>query len=165
MRKTTAFQQKRRRAITLGVIIAVISVAYVLIKPPAGYALRPPTGSYASIQWKALQAGQWRVKQKPVVVDAVRQLNGKPVVLKGFLIPLHTPSASSDFFFSERPRGCYFCNPPSISEVVQVTVHGGKEIPFTDLPVTVYGKLKVASGAPTDDMLYSIDDATLTAGL
>ena len=164
MSKKTSFQQRRRRTIILGVVIGVLIIGYVALTPPSGYAAHAPEGTFIPLPWKQLQAGKWEDKSKPVVVDAVKRLNGQQVKLKGFLLPLHVPAAAAQFFVAERPRGCYFCNPPGIAEVVEVNVRGGQVMPFTDLPVTIYGHLRVATGAPTDEMLYIIDDATLTAG-
>jgi hypothetical protein len=83
------------------------------------------------------------------------------VNLSGYLLPLHTPGVSSQFFIAEQPRGCYFCNPPGVAEVVQINIAGGKQLEPTDRPVQVYGTFKLASGAPSDSALYMINDATL----
>lgn len=165
MRKTITAKQRRRRGMFIGMAIVLIIIGYVLLTPPSGYALHAPAGSFAPLEWKHLQEGQWNNKSKPVIANEVKRLDGQQVVLHGFLLPLHKPAAASQFFVAGRPRGCYFCNPPGVSEVAQVNVAGGKELPFTDLPVTIYGRLKVATGSPDDEMLYIIDDATLTAGI
>jgi hypothetical protein len=57
--------------------------------------------------------------------------------------------------------GCPFCYPPGPAEVAQVNVAGGRMLDDTDWPVHVYGRFKVASGAPTDSVLYTVDDAQL----
>jgi len=126
-----------------------------------GYAKDPPSGNYAPLSWPLIQQGQWQYGQPPVVDYSLQQLDGRAVMLSGYLLPLHTPGVSSQFFIAEQPKGCYFCNPPGVAEVVQINVAGGKELQPTDRPVQVYGAFKVASGAPTDSVLYVINDATL----
>jgi hypothetical protein len=126
-----------------------------------GYAKTAPTGDYTPLSWPLIQQGQWQYGQPPIVDNSIKQLDGRTVNLSGYLLPLHTPGVSSQFFIAEQPKGCYFCNPPGVAEVVQINVAGGKQLEPTDRAVQVYGALKVASGAPTDSVLYTINDATL----
>jgi len=129
-----------------------------------GYVKAVPAGDFAQLDWTQLQQGQWDFKTKPVVPPAVLAQNGKPVTVRGYLLPLHTPGEASQFFVARNPRGCYFCSPPGVAEVVQVNVAGGKLLTPTDWPVSVFGTFKAATGQPGEDMLYTIDDAQLKLG-
>jgi len=167
------FQQRRKRAIVSGLLIAIVLVAVTfgkdlvqLITGPKipGYATSVPSGQYVDLDWKALQQAQWEYGTKPVVPQPVQALSGKLVHVKGFLLPLHQAGVSAQFFMAEKPRGCYFCNPPGVAEVAQINMANGKQLNPTDWPVSVYGTLKVATGAAEDQMLYTINDAVMVAG-
>lgn len=168
------FQQRRKRAIIIGILCAIILFALaegktilLFINGPKipGYATSAPAGKFIDLDWKAMQQGQWKYGNKPIVPQTVIALSQKQVHLKGFLLPLHTAGVSSQFFIACKPRGCYFCNPPGVAEVVQINMANGKQLDPTDWPVSVYGTLKVASGAPDDQMLYVINDAVMVAGI
>ncbi|HEY3377673.1 MAG TPA: DUF3299 domain-containing protein [Armatimonadota bacterium] len=164
----TSYQQQRQRkkrlTLIFGLLFAVVVVGGALsqvLGAPPGYASKPPVGQFAPINWQAMMLGQWAYGKKPVVPAAVQTLNGQMVTARGYLLPLHSPGVASQFFIAPKPRGCYFCSPPAASEVVQVNIAGGKQLPPTMWMVNVYGKLRVATGAPSDQVLYVIDDATL----
>ena len=95
-------------------VIVLLIIGYVSLTPPSGYAAHAPAGNLYPAGMEATQAGQWENKSKPVIVDEVKRLNGQQVKLQGFLLPLHEPAAAAQFFVADRPRGCYFCNPPGI---------------------------------------------------
>jgi hypothetical protein len=128
-----------------------------------GYAKSAPAGQFTDIEWKILQQGRWKYGEKPVLIHQIVSLSGKPVHLKGFMLPFHEAGQSSQFFIAEKPRGCYFCNPPGEAEVVQVNIAGNKQLDLTDWPVSVYGILKVAEGKADDKILYLIDDVVIMA--
>lgn len=128
---------------------------------PTGYLCAPPPGEYARPKWDDLRAGKWTYRHRPTVVKSVAELDGKPVRIDGYLLPLHVAGLSSQFFISQRPRGCYFCNPPGIAEVVQVNIKDKRLMDITDDYVHVFGRLKIATGAPTDQTLYAVDDAVM----
>lgn len=129
-----------------------------------GYLSKKPAGQYAALDWKVMQQGQWPYHQQPVIPPAIAGQEGKLVTVKGFMVPFHDPADSAQFYISELPRGCYFCNPPGANQVVEVNIAGGKELTPIDWPVHVYGKFKIAHGTRGDTDLYEIDDAELLAG-
>lgn len=164
-----------RRRLVLGLaflipvaLFAVANAGFIkgLIFAPTlpGYVKTAPVGEFAPLDWKQLEQGQWNYRSKPIVPPAVLAQNGKPVVVRGYLLPLHTPGEASQFFVAKNPRGCYFCSPPGVAEVVQVNVAGGRLLTPTDWPVSVYGIFKAATGQPGEEMLYTIDDAQLKIG-
>ena len=128
---------------------------------PPGYASVAPQGDWHELAWANLYRGKWEQGHKPVLPDAVAAEVGKPVKLKGFLLPLHDAAESSEFFLAKSPGGCYFCNPPGVAEVVMVSIHGNHKLAPTDLPVNVYGKFSAATGGPDDQCLYVVKDATM----
>ena len=117
---------------------------------PAGYTYRAPKSHYEEVTWPTLKQGQWPRGGKPLAPEAVKTLDGQPTLIKGFLLPLHNASASSEFFISTKPGGCPFCNPVGVADVVLLHTHGNRKMEVINLPVMAYGTLHVASGAPTD---------------
>ena len=91
----------------------------------------------------------------------MKPLVGKLATVRGFLLPLH-PGKAPEFFVAPKPRGCYFCYPPGISEVVKVNMSHDRKVDITDRPVEVYGKLRLAKDSTyREECLYYMDDAEL----
>ncbi|MEI7834330.1 MAG: hypothetical protein WCJ56_14170 [bacterium] len=160
-------QQKRKRDMTivaLTIILVVVATmgkatwSYIFKPSFPGYADAVPAGNYTPLDWGQLALGDWPMNGKPLIPDPVKPLEGKQVVAKGFILPLHTTGEASEFFLAEKQVGCYFCNRPKISEVIKVKIAGGKNISPVDFPTRVFGTLHLA---PDDGTLYVIDDAVL----
>ena len=163
-------ERRRRNRLILGIGAVVVVflglqsrslVQTVLAPVPPGYVKTPPPGQFEGLDWQSLQKAGWIPRQKPVVPEEVAALNGKPVTARGFQLPLHYAGKSAQFFLAAKPRGCYFCNPPGVSEVIEINVAGGKELSPSNWTVDVYGTFHVASGAPGDNVLYTIDNASV----
>jgi len=164
-------QRRQRRDATLG-IIGVLVLAGIFLGPALlhelivpdmpGYVKKAPAGVFTAIDWRNMLKATWPSNGHPIVPDVVKAQEGKMVMVHGFMLPLHKPGVSSEFFVAQKPRGCYFCNPPGVSEVVKVHIAGDKQIAPTDWPVKAFGKFHSASSAQ-DDVMYTIDDATLMA--
>ena len=167
MTDTVTLERKRRKK-TVGLIIGALvlvmfgkSLAQTIVysgkPPPEGYSATPPPEDYTEVKWDDLKQGKWNQKSKPHVVDTVAALDGRRVHVKGFLLPLHTAGAASEFFIASSPGGCYFCNPPGVADVVMARTKDDQKMEATQLPVDVYGTLKLATGAPDDQALYLIE--------
>lgn len=152
-----------RYGLVILVLVILGGVAYFLDAKPdvPGYVKTAPAGNYTEINWNGLMQGTWATGQKPRYPESVAQAGGKTVKLRGFITPFHQPGKSSTLFLTNKPRGCYFCNPPGVSEVAMIKVAGGKELEIISDPVVVYGKFIPATGKKTDESLYVIDNAQL----
>jgi hypothetical protein len=163
-------QQKKRARVKfllliggiIGLFAAMQSKALMHRHPP-GYLDQPPAGQFQALSWDELQKANWVYGHKPVVPESLRALNGKQVKVRGFLLPLHSAVKGSQFFMSNTPGGCYFCNPPAVNSVVQLNLAGGKELDLCAGAVDAYGTFHVATGAPTDHVLYWMDEVKLVA--
>ncbi|HEX2949944.1 MAG TPA: DUF3299 domain-containing protein [Armatimonadota bacterium] len=170
MTLTLQQQQRRNKHITFGAVI-VILIAFAAnpiwqaISGPKvpGYLKKAPAGHYTLVNWHNVQRGQWEYGKKPIVPQDVAKLQGKRVCIQGYLLPLHNPGVSSQFFIAPKPRGCYYCNPPGVSEVVQINIKDGKQLspPDWNWPVKAYGVFHVATGATNDQVLYALNDSGL----
>ena len=168
MADTVTLERKRRKK-TVGLIIGALvlvmfgkSLAQTIVSsskpPPEGYSATPPPEDCTEVKWDDLKKGKWNQKSKPHVADAIAALDGRRVHLKGFMLPLHTAGAASEFFIASSPGGCYFCNPPGVAEIAMARTRDGKKMEATQLPVDVYGKLTVATGGPDDQALYLLEN-------
>jgi len=172
MPATVQGRQQRRRGLAGVVIAGALVVAFgktalEAVFPEAGpvlpgYAQAPPPGEWADLPWGSLRSGSWEQGKKPRLTEDVAAQVGKPVRLKGFILPLHQAAEASEFFVAKNPGGCYFCNPPGVADVVMVCMAGGRKITPTDRPVYVYGKFRTATGSPDDQSLYVIRDALVS---
>lgn|GEM_PF-1570858 len=165
------YRQKRRRW-TLFLILAIFfgglafAVTPIIIQAYSvphmrGYASEAPGGQFASLDWDLLVKGEWPRDGKPAMPEPVRSLDGKPVTIKGFALPLHEAGEAETLFLAKYPRGCYFCNPPGMADVVVVKVAGGRKVPLLNRPICAYGTFHAATGSEDDEGLYVVTDATL----
>lgn len=96
------------------------------------------------------------------------ELDGQPVEIVGFMAPYDRLDDLSRFMLMPSYVGCYFCAPPSFTQVllVQQAGEGGKRR-FIDPPIRVSGILRLyrpGSDHPAhrDQFVYALDDATCT---
>jgi hypothetical protein len=151
--------------VVYGVVQTYLHNGVVSARPlPPGYTYRVPKGDYQEIPWSELRRGQWPRGGKPVTPAGVRELDGKPVKIKGFLLPLHNANEASEFFLSTKMGGCPFCNPVGVADVVMLQTKGGRKMEVINLPVIAHGTFHVASGAATDQSLYTLTDTVLVVG-
>jgi len=162
-----SFQQRRKLSITIGVLFAVGVVAFIMWKPisdafiaPDGYAVHVPAGNFTHANWSDLMKATKQAGAQAVIPANVKALDGQAVAIHGYLLPLHSGVDSNQFFLAPKPGNCYFCNPPGIGEAIEINVAGGKRLPLSDRPVSVYGKFRVTDGVRR--ALYIVDDATLS---
>ena len=162
----TTMRQKRKTGTLIGVIIA-IAIAAVTIGPavaglitgPDGYVRHAPSGAYKLADWVALMRGDFAAG-KPTVTPEVAALDGKLVYVSGFTLPMHLATEGNKLYMTPKPGNCYYCNPPSQSEVVEIDIRGGKSVPLIGDHLYAYGKFKVATSSK-DAALYTLQDAVL----
>lgn len=97
--------------------------------------------------------------KKPVFSGSVMSLQGKEVVLDGYIYPLEGKKASSYFVLSALPlSSCFFCGKGGPETVVEVNAQ--KPIPYTDKKIVLKGKLLVKDADP-QGIIYSLQEAFL----
>jgi hypothetical protein len=81
---------------------------------------------------------------KNVIPKEVKALNGKQVALTGFMLPLNAQADGlTEFILNGKLDMCYFGAPVQMNEWVYVKYVGQGKIPYTHLPLTVFGPLEV----------------------
>jgi len=164
------WQQRRRRTMLLVLAVILIAIGFAVgptvieaysVPHVQGYDTAAPQGNFSPLDWDLLAQGDWPRDSQPIMPEQLRTLDEKPVMLKGFALPLHDIGEASTLFVAKFPRGCYFCNPPSIAEIVVVKVADGKKVPLLNRPICVYGTFHAATGSDDDEGLYTVTGAIL----
>ena len=94
--------------------------------------------------------------RKSKIPDDIKALNGKKVALSGFMTPIDpNPEGSREFVLNGNFDMCGFGGPVSINQWVMVRYTGSGRIPYTHLPMTVFGELEVGE-EHRDGQLFSI---------
>lgn len=85
------------------------------------------------------------VTLKEQIPASVKELDGKKIAIKGFMLPYRNNGESVTEFILLRNQGlCCFGMVPRMNEWVHVTMAEGKGAPYAvDLPITVFGTLSV----------------------
>ncbi len=132
------------------------------VPAPAGAGAASPASSPAAdeIDWAVLNAYEY-VEGLKNLPDAVKALEGKPVLLKGFLTPLYEFDDIHEFVLVANHMSCCFGMPAGISGQVQVKIAGEKGLPNTNEPLEVRGTFHVVETKEQGYILsiYRIDDA------
>jgi len=103
---------------------------------------------------KTDQLGEY---EKPVFSAEVRSLNGKSVVLPGYIVPFENGMKSSTFMLSSLPlNACFFCGVGGPETAVYVL--SSKVVSYTDKPVEIKGVLRLNDSDP-DKLIYILENA------
>jgi len=91
--------------------------------------------------------------EKPVFTDAVKALDGKAIVLPGYMVPLENVTASKQILLSSLPlNACFFCGVGGPETAVEVNLKS--ETRWIDKPIEVRGVLRLNASDP--DRLYDM---------
>ncbi len=81
---------------------------------------------------------------KSYIPEDIKAFNGKPVAISGFLMPLKQESDGiTEFVLNGNYDMCGFGGPVSLNEWMIVKYIGRGKVPYTHLPITVFGILDV----------------------
>lgn len=125
--------------------IAVLAV--VSLSAKAQKAERPPDHlAVKSASWDIINDLSYKMDKSgdfaPVFSDRLKEANGKPMELKGYIVPFKMGAKHKNFAISVLPISqCYFCGTGNIPPMVEVIMKDA--IPYTDKIVTVKGKIKL----------------------
>lgn len=99
----------------------------------------------------------------PVFSETLKQLEGKEVTVKGYIIPVEGYKSHTEFVFSAYPYNmCFFCGgagPETVMEVYAI-----EAIKYTAEPVTIKGKLEL-NDSDINRLIYALNDATMVQGV
>ena len=82
---------------------------------------------------------------KNKIPDEVKVLNGKKVSLSGYMLPIETDDEGkvTQFNLNGNFDMCFYGAPVMLNQWIAVRMKQGKKVPYTHLPITVYGTLEV----------------------
>ncbi len=93
---------------------------------------------------------------KPVFSPEVRQLSGKYIRLRGYIIPTDGFKSHTEFVFSAFPySNCFFCGKAGPETVIEVK--SKKPIQYTSEPIEIQGKL-ILNDKDINRLMYLLEE-------
>jgi hypothetical protein len=128
----------------------------------AGLAALPPIDPKGinTLAWEVIAETTVDRQARPTFARYLRDLDGKQVVLLGYLQPLGEDTDLSAFLLIEHPVGCWYCEMPEVTNIVLVELPEGKVGRFTRERFRITGKLTLNRSDP-ENFLYIIRDAKM----
>jgi hypothetical protein len=111
-----------------------------------------------ALPWTVLSETTVDRKFKPTFPKYLQELNGKTIMVSGFMQPLREDQESGSFMLIEYPVGCWYCEMPEINGIVLVELPAGKIVTPTRGLVKVEGQLQL-NGTDPENFLYTISKA------
>jgi tetratricopeptide (TPR) repeat protein len=113
------------------------------------------------LPWAVLAATTLDKKFKPTFHKHLEELDGKQVVLTGFMQPLGDEQESAAFMLIEYPVGCWYCEMPEATGIVLVELPKDKTKAYTRGLIKITGKLTL-NGTDPENFLYTIGNARVS---
>lgn len=89
--------------------------------------------------------------------NRVKELEGKIIRLKGYIIPLQELRGQKYFVLSRYPFNlCYFCGAAGPETIIEV--NSQREIPFTEDLIELEGRFEL-NGSDPDHLMYRMKEA------
>lgn len=117
----------------------------------------------AKTQEKELITGKFEdgdiISVRPEFPDAVKSLDGKTVLMQGYMFPLEQAEKQTRFLFGPFPASCpyhYHVGPNMVIEV-----HAKDPITFSFDPLTLSGRLELVPADDEFNIFYRIKDAAV----
>jgi hypothetical protein len=108
---------------------------------------------YAPDQWEKPDPELLKGNKIP---DRIKALSGKKIALTGFMMPIDQDAdGSKEFVLNGSYDMCGFGGPVAINQWVMINYTGAGRVPYTHLPMTVFGELEVGEDY-RDGRLFSI---------
>lgn len=109
-----------------------------------------PASAFLTVDWSALAGFVMSDTDQAIVgvPPSVQALNGKPVRMTGFMVPLDIGESTLDFVLVPNLARCWFCDTPDPARSVYARGAFGPVTAVYDRPVVAWGLLDVAVHAP-----------------
>ncbi len=96
---------------------------------------------------------------KPVFSDAIKELDGKQISVKGYIIPVDGYKSHKEFIFSAFPYSmCFFCGGAGPETVMEVRAK--EPIKYTTESITLTGTLRL-NGEDINRLMFKIENAVM----
>lgn len=103
--------------------------------------------------WRLLMNVTYGEAAVPSFPDSVRALEGRPIQLTGFMVPLGGQRGQRHFLLSAYPLTCNYCVTGGPSSLVEVVAD--EPVRFSYDPVIVHGTFELVAD-PGTDVMYRI---------
>ena len=161
------------------VLVSVFAIAFLAVAAPS-FAFTdsiPPAGLPSAAQYGATLLPRidgtvtWETlaEVEPVFVKgrmvpkfshAIEDLDNKPVLIYGFIIPLNFGKDQRHFLVSPVPPHCPFCMPAGPEATIEVLA--SKRVPYQFEPVLISGKFSLVKD-DSNGLLYRMSEASQVA--
>ena len=95
----------------------------------------------------------------PVFSEEIKDMAGKGITIKGYIIPVEGYKSHKEFVFSAFPYNlCFFCGGAGPETVMEVMA--GEAIKYTTEPITIKGKLSL-NDSDVNRLMYIMTDARM----
>ncbi len=95
----------------------------------------------------------------PVFSDPIKELEGKEITIKGYIVPTEGYKSHKEFILSAFPYNmCFFCGGAGPETVMEVESLEGVE--FSADPITLKGVLRLNDN-DINKLMYKLEEATL----
>lgn len=93
----------------------------------------------------------------PVFSEAVKEMEGETITVRGYIIPKEGYKSHKEFIFSAYPYNmCFFCGGAGPETVMEV--YAAEPVEYTAEPITLRGKLELNSD-DINRLIYAIREA------
>lgn len=138
------------------------TVLFLLLLASGAYGQKSVYQGFPSLVWPKLFDISFRTErdalgtyEKPVFTEAVKSLQGKVIILPGYMVPLENETSSSQFMLSSLPlNACFFCGVGGPETVVEVKLKSKTR--YIEEPIEVRGTLRLNDDNP-DEMIYILE--------
>jgi tetratricopeptide (TPR) repeat protein len=115
------------------------------------------------LPWSVVTETTLDRQYRPTFPKYLKELDGKQVMLSGFMQPLGEDQDFAAFLLIEYPVGCWYCEMPETTGIVLIEMPGGKTANYTRDQVRITGKL-VLNATDPENFLYIIRQAKVEEG-
>lgn len=115
-----------------------------------------------TLEWDVLASVEWVFEDnyyRAIFNEEQKKLDGKELIVHGFMFPIEYTRRHSNFIVSSAPMGfCFFCGPGEAESMVYVQLDDPVE--YTQNPIKAKGTFKLVSDASMG-IIYELTDATI----
>ena len=115
-----------------------------------------------TLEWDVLADVEWVFEDnyyRAVFNEKQRKLDGKELIVHGFMFPIEYTRRHSNFIVSSAPMGfCFFCGPGEAESMVYVQLE--EPVEYTQNPIKAKGTFKLVSDVGMG-IIYELTNATI----
>ena len=136
------------------------SLLLALLMTLTGFTARTNVDDTRTLNWDVLAKVEWEFNDEYYVAkfnEKQKALDGKELIIEGFMFPLEYTRKHSNFLVSSSPMtDCFFCGPGEAESMVYVKVNDPVE--YTNSTIKVKGTFELVSDASMG-IIYELNDA------